>query len=175
MNITPQQAAAIRRLTRTANRRLERAAEKSKGQAKYLRSVVHKATGGAEKFSAATKGLSFEEAAKKLEILDRFLGRASSTRSGWEQTRLELVKRANEKLQQQGYDLSDDELAEIMIQTENAKGEEFYRAVNLVYAAKNSKKNWDPSIESIEKALQSKISDQKAYKRALKIMEAQRG
>lgn len=175
MNITPQQAQAIKKLTRTANRRLERAVERSAGQAKYLRSVIHKATGGAEKFSAATKGLTYEEAAKKLEILDRFLGRASSTRKGWEEVRLALVRKANEKLQQQGYDLTDDELAEIMIQTDNAKGEEFYRAVNLVYAAKHTKKNWDPSIEQIEKTLQSKISDQAAYRKALRIMEAQKG
>ena len=166
MNITPQQAAAIRKAVRAANRRIERAQAKSAGQARYIESVVKKATGGATKFSAATKGLTFEQAAAKIEQLNKFMSREATKRSGWEQTRLELVKKANQKLS--GYDLTDQELADIMIQVDSAKDIEFYRAINLVSAKKAELGNeWKGDYEQIVSAINQKIDYQQSLQMAL--------
>ena len=89
--VTQQQKAEIKRLTRQANRRIERA---TSGQRSYLESVVRKMTGtGAGKFSAAYKGLTERQAAAKIRKLEQFLyeedetgsriNKRSTTRSGW--------------------------------------------------------------------------------------------
>ena len=166
MNITPQQAAAIKKAVRAANRRIERAQEKSPGQARYLEAVVKKITGGATKFSAVTKGLTYEQAAKKIEMINKFMGREATKRTYWEKTRLEMVSRANKKLS--GYELTDQELADIMIQVESAKDIEFYRAVNLVSAAKADLGSaWQGDFKQISDAINQKIGYQQSLQMAL--------
>lgn len=166
MNITKQQSAAIKKATRAANRRIERAAVKSPGQARYLESVVKKMTGGSTKFSAATKGLTYEQAAKKIEMLNKFMAREATKRSGWEKLRLKAIQEANKKLS--GYDLTDQELADIMIQTDSSKDIEFYRAINLVTAKKAELGDeWSGDYEQISAAIGQKISYQQSLQMAL--------
>lgn len=162
--ITPQQVAEIKKLTRRANRRIERA---TGGQEAYLKSIVQRVTGGSSKFSAATKGLSFEQAAAKLEKLDRFLGTMSSTRKGWDWIRKEIVHKANQTLGQQGYDLTDEELAEILIQVDADNKREFYRAINLVTAKKVDIDKEELYPDEIAEAVAQKASFQQALKAAL--------
>lgn len=178
MNITPQQAAAIKKVVRAANRRIERAQEKSPGQARYIESVVKKATGGASKFSAVTKGLTYEQAAKKIEALNRFMAREATKRKGWEDIRLKAVHAANEKLE--GYELTDEELADIMIQVDDAGIVEYYRAVNLVTVEKkNQGKKWEGTYEQIEKAINqiNEVTKQRiSYQQSLQMaLEARPG
>lgn len=166
MNITPQQAAAIKKVVRAANRRLERAQEKSPGQARYIESLIRKMTGGSRKFSAATAGLTYEQAAKKIEMINKFMSREATKRTYWEKTRLEMVSRANKKLS--GYELTDQELADIMIQVENAKDIEFYRAVNLVSAAKAELGSaWQDDYQQIADAINQRINYQQSLQMAL--------
>lgn len=166
MNITPQQSAAIRKAVRAANRRIERAMEKSPAQARYLEAVVKKATGGSSKFSATTKGLSYEEAAKKIEMINKFMSREATKRSGWKEIKLKAVSAANEKLK--GYDLTDEELADIMIQTEDADIIEYYRAVNLVSVAKAKEGgSWQSDFDHIKDIIGQKISYQQSLQMAL--------
>lgn len=161
-DITQSQKNTIRQLTRTANRRIERATE---GQRKALGHYI-----GSEKFSAATKGLSYTEAQAKIENLNKFLSGESSTRKGWDALKARQVEKANKTFGKMGYDLTDEELANILIQVDTDNHQEYYRAVNLVQAAKDAAeltgKDWYGSEEEVEELLMSKIEAEDAFKLA---------
>ena len=163
--ITPLQAAMIKTLTRRANRRLERA---SAGQRRALEYYINKETGGAGKFSAATSGLSFIEARKKIAALERFLNAKSSTRAGWEQMKADAVKTANETLGLMGYEITDDELAIILQQIDTGDKVDYYDALDKVQAAKYKKGDeWTGSSKQIADAIAEQISSQQALKGAI--------
>ena len=161
MKISPQQIADIKKLVRAANRRLERA---TGGHERYIQSYIRRVTGGEEKFSARYKGLTAQEAEKKIEILKRFLDNDISKKKGWK----EFVKSVNEGLSKGGYELTDDEMADILDQIDQASNEEFYRAVNLVTAKKVEEgRSWDPTADKVAEAINQKIDFQGALKAAL--------
>lgn len=161
--MTKDQQKEIRTLTRRANRRLERASE---GQRSALEYYV-KAMTGADKFSAAYKGLSYAEAQAKIRNLQKFLNAKSSTIKGWKEIKAANVSKANATLQQQGYDLTDKELAEILQQVDTADRKDFYRAVNLVQAKKIEDDDWEGSSADIAAAIASKATAQQALERAI--------
>lgn len=164
-DITKEQKQQIRLMTRRANRRIERATE---GQRSALEYYVNKAT-GADKFSAATKGLTAEQAAAKIKTLERFLHGDSSTRAGWDRIKSENVRKANETLKTQGYDLTDEELAEVLEQVDTSSKKDFYKAINLVEAKKiESGEGWEGSPDEITAAITEKITYQRALEKALK-------
>ena len=164
MNITPQQAAEIKKLTRRANRRIERA---TGGQESYLESIVQRTT-GAKKFSAATKGLTYEQAAKKLKELDRFLGAKTSTITGWKKEKVENVRKGAESLGRQGYDITDEEFAEILKQIDAKNKQELYAAVNKVQAVKAAAgEEWTGSSQQIADAIAEKMTFQQALEAAI--------
>ena len=162
--ITPEQIKDIRTLTRRANRRIERA---TPGQRRMLEKYINRYTGvKAGKFSSSYKGLTYAQAQKKLEDLKRFLAAESSTRKGWDKIKREQIRKANEKLKQMDYDLTDEELTDVLEQLEEGNRSDFYRAVNLVSAAKDNK-GGTLSEEEIEEALNQKRSAQEALKEAI--------
>lgn len=163
-DITKEQKQQIRTLTRRANRRIERATE---GQRSALEYYVNKAT-GADKFSATTKGLSAEQAAAKIRDIERFLAGESSTRKGWDKIKEENVHKANETLKLQGYDLSNEELAEILEQVDTSSKKDFYKAINLVEAKKIEEgEGWEGSPDEITAAIAEKFTYQQALTKAL--------
>lgn len=162
--ITQLQSTMIRTLVRRANRRIERATE---GQRRALEYYIKKETGGEGKFSAAVSGLSFVQARRKIEALERFLNAKSTTRKGWEEMKAQAVKTANETLGFMGYDLTDKELAIILQQIDTKNGIDYYAAIDKVVAAKNRSKNWEATPDQIAEAISEKMSPQKALKEAL--------
>ena len=164
--MTKAQQEEIKLLTRRANRRLERAPQ---GQRKALEYYVQKAT-GATKFSAASKGFTYEQAELKLKTLRKFLEARSTTRKGWDAVKRENVRKANETLSEQGYDLTDEELAEILTQIDSSNRSELYRAVNLVQAAKQEAEEedlWEGSSKQIAETIGTKATAQEALKKAI--------
>lgn len=179
--ITTEQKKEIRRLTRAANRRLERATE---GQRRALEYYVKKSTGEI-KFNAITKGLTAQQASAKIETLRRFLTpEGLSTRKGWEKIKADIVSKSNATLTSQGYSLSDEELAEILEQVDTSNNKEYYRAINLVEAKKintnlkaekelekNPEANvsfWEGTKEQIAEAIAQKATYQQALTKALR-------
>ena len=162
--MTKQQQSEIKLLTRRVNRRLERASE---GQRKAMEHYI-----GAGKFSAASKGFSYEEAQAQIEKLNKFLGSKSTTKTGWKEIKQRNVTKANKTLGKMGLDLTDEELAEILIQIDTSNTQEYYRAVNLVQAAKDeaelSGDLWSGSEEQIADAIASKMEASEALEAALK-------
>lgn len=162
--ITQEQKNKIRELTRRANRRIERA---TGGQKSYLEHQVRKAT-GSTKFSAATKGLSYEQAQAKLEKLDKFLTAKTTKISDWKKLQKQSVSRANETLKGEGYNLTDEELADILEQIDSEDKREFYRAVNLVEAAKyEAGDDWEGTVDQIAEVIEQKVNAQEALEKAL--------
>lgn len=158
--ITRAQIQEIRTLTRRANRRIERA---TGGQKRALQYYARGA-----KFSAATKGMSTQQGQAQIEKLKRFLGAPSTTIRGWEKIKRENVRKANETLQNMGYELTDEELADILEQLEDDSRKEFYKAVNLVEAAKQKAgDDWEGTEEQIQEAIMEKATAQQALKEAL--------
>lgn len=168
---TQQQIKALRTLTRRANRRLERA---TPGQRTALEYFVRNYTGGAGKFSAAAKGLSFEEVALKLKNLDKFLGAKTTTRKGWDEVKADNVHKANERLKSKGYTLTDEELAEIFIQIDEASLREKYRVINLVEAKKLeavASGEWDFNKTIVSDFIANKASEQQSFKKLIAARE----
>lgn len=162
--ITEAQKRAIRQSTRAANRRLERATE---GQRAALQKYI-----GAEKFSSATKGMNYQQAAAQIEKLNKFLDAKSSTRKGWKEIKEKSIANANKTLTLQGYNLTDEELADILEQLEDNRKQDFYRAVNLVSAEKaETGDDWAGTTAQITAAIEQKASYQEALTRALKARE----
>ena len=161
-------AQTIKTLTRRANRRLERASE---GQRKALEYYV-----GQEKFSAATKGLNTQQVQMKLESLEKFLGGKSTTKTGWKEIKTANVAKANETLRKEGYTLTDEELANILIQVDTSNTQAKYRAINLVQAAKNKAELegdiWSGSEEQISDAIAEKMEASEALEAALQSRKA---
>lgn len=176
-SITEAQIKAIRTLTRRANRRLERA---TPGQLNYLEQYVKRMTGGS-KFSGATKGLSYYEAAAKLKSLESFLSHeGTTTRRGWEIIKKKSIPKTRKTLKGEGYNLTDQELAELLEQADIETRTEFYRAINLVQAAKDrGKKSWEGSAEQIAEVLSraaaEKVEAQEALEAALLLRPKLRG
>ena len=166
--MTKQQQSEIKLLTRRANRRLERA---SAGQRKALEFYI-----GGKKFSAASKGFSYEQAQAQIEKLNKFLAGKSTTKTGWKEIKMANVAKANKTLGKMGLDLTDEELAEILIQVDTSNTQEYYRAVNLVQAAKDeaelSGDIWSGSEEQIAEAIASKMEASEALEAALKSRKA---
>ena len=166
--LTKQQQAEIKLLTRRANRRIERASE---GQRKAMKHYI-----GGEKFSAASKGFSYEQAQAQIEKLNKFLSGKSTTKAGWKEVKKANVAKANKKLGKMGLDLTDEELAEILIQVDTSNTQEYYRAVNLVQAAKDEAEMsgdlWSGSEEQIADAIAQKMEASEALEAALKSREA---
>ena len=185
-SMTKAQQKAIRTLVRRANRRIERA---SAGQRSALEYFVQKAV-GKNKWSAATKGYTSEQANLLLSQLKKFLTAQSTTKRGWEYTDFEkgigrhtnqgwiAMKQANVStaagtLSTMGYDISEDELAEILKQIDAKDRSEFYRAVNLVQAKKEEKGDkWKGSSKQIREALEEKATAQEALDKAIKARDA---
>lgn len=170
--ISDFQKGEIARLTRLANRRIERA---EGGQKAYLEYWVDQMT-GAKQFSAATKGLTFMEAQSKLHKLYKFMDYKGSTKKGWKELKKLSVEKTREKLNLMDYDLTDEELADILEQLDSKKRKDFYLVVNKVQAANDAAgSEWSGSANEIADAVSAQISEQneyqEAYKRALKVRE----
>ena len=166
--MTKEQQSEIKLLTRRANRRIERA---SAGQRKAMEYYI-----GSDKFSAASKGFSYEQAQAQIEKLNKFLAGRSTTKTGWKEVKQANVSKANKTLGKMGYDLTDEELAEILIQIDSSNTESFYRSINLVQAAKYEAELegdiWKGTSDQISEAIAQKMEASEALEAALRGREA---
>lgn len=173
---TKEQAAAIKKLVRAANRRIERAYEqRDYGHARAMEYWVKKAI-GEKKWSAATKDMTETQAADLLEKLNVFMGAKSTKRTEWKTMKRENIKEAAEVLKNKKgvhYNLTDAELAraleiygdmypDIVIHTKEQGRRQFYLIVSKVQAAKDKSGGMDLDDRAIVSALVSSMSDQEA-------------
>ena len=166
MDITKGQIKEIQMLVRAANRRLERAVG---GQKDYIKSQIKVLT-GSEKFSAKYKGLTSTQAQKKIEMLNKFMENKITKKKAWPAFKADAIRKSNIGITAQGYNLTDEELADILDQIEEGINEEFYRAVNLVHAEKIiNRDKWEATSDKVAAVLNQKIEFQDALAQALRI------
>ena len=177
MKISKELYAELRRLTRAAQRRMERA---TPGQRRALEFYVKQAT-GSTKWSSSAAGMSTQQANARIQQLRKFMGyneqnkqveQVTSTRKGWEAIKESNVAKANATFgkRRAGHNLIDDEMAEILMQLGDPTKKEFYHAVNKVQAMKGYMgEKWKGDANDISKALAQKWSAQDAYRRALDV------
>lgn len=187
--ITKQQIAEIRKKTRAANRRIERASEGARRGYEYL---VGRAYGdvNVKKWSSAYKGMSYQQAQAQIEKLNRFLESDYTKIRGWRALKEANVSAALRKIagRQKGFnlsqeeldkifkqfsdtvDISDEELAELHMSREEATRREKYRVINLMVATKQAKGAF--SAADISEAMADKFQWQKAYRAGLNARKA---
>ena len=148
MKISKELYAELRRLTRTAQRRMERA---TPGQRRALEFYVKQAT-GSTKWSSAASGMTTQQANARNQQLRQFLGydeqnrqaeQVTSTRKGWESIKASNVEKANATFgrRRAGHNSTDEEMAEI---AKLDKGVRYYHCTDeqlVQFAA------WRPEFE----------------------------
>ena len=166
--MTREQYKEIRKLTRKAQRRMERATE---GHRRAMEFSVQRAI-GSTKWSSAVKGFSYQEAEQRISALSEFLKSEYTKIRPWNALKQENVEKARRTLEDRysGFNLTDEELADIFKQVGDKQRSEKYRAINLVVAAKAKKGELVPKLssEEISKAISEKVSYEAAYRRALR-------
>lgn len=165
----------LRTLARRANRRLERATEGQRSALEHYMRGYHTREKDGQLFFKAGKAQNLNEARARYREMQDFLSGQLSTRRGWEE-----IKKANiaagagtarEKL---GYDLTDEEFAQIVKETGGESSKAFYRAMENVTAIKYEMKAAKVERESrewnrkITEAITERIDDQQATERLIR-------
>lgn len=171
MPVTKQQQAALTKLARAANRRLERATE---GQRKSLEHNIEKY----HTQRSESRGLVFQQGKAKNEReyrqrmaeLNAFMKAKTSTRKGWEELRKSNLKSATESLTNAGYDITDEEL-DIVLQEIGGSSKAFYRVLENIQAMKEGPED-ELSAEEVRKAINDRRSD---YKITLQMIQKRKG
>ncbi len=167
MAITSEMQKDLANKARAANRRLERA---SKGQRRaleyYIRGYAVRQRGEYIVFKQG-KAKTEAEYKKRMQELEDFMNAESSTKKGWKALKERQVKAAGETLRDEGSNLTDDELANVLIELNrdgDSKGGSdviFQAAVqNVEIEKRNAGKNWTGSDQQIRDAINSRRSAQ---------------
>lgn len=168
MALTEKMQSELRNLARAANRRIERASE---GQRKaleyYLRNYHTRERANGMRVFQQGAAKNEDEYETRMKELRKFMGTEDrptiSRRKRWEELKRQNVEDAGKTIRKSAnYDLSDDELATILEETDAEHGTtEFYRALENVQIAKNKAgSEWDPSPEAITEAVNTRRDDQ---------------
>lgn len=142
INVTQNQQQSLAKLARAANRRLERATEGQRAALDYYLKTYHTREGAHGMVFQQGKAKSQREYNQRMAELKAFMEGETSTRKGWEELKQSNIEKGGDTLRNRGYDITDEELAVIIMETggkKQASGREFYRALNNVQAARNAK------------------------------------
>ena len=166
MALTAEMQRELASRARAANRRLERATEGQRAALEHYTRQYHTRVrdNGMIVFQQGKAKTEAEYKARMRE-LDLFMGTAEdptiSKRSEWERVKKENVRKAGDTLREGGADITDDELAVILEETEGGSTADFYKALANVEIAKNSgDSEWTPSREKIKEAITARRSAQ---------------
>lgn len=126
--ITREQFNELDKLAKKANQRL---ASMKEGQREAVSYYTH-----GKKFSRRIPRTKAEYN-QRMRELDRFLNAEQTTRRGWERIKRTAVESAGETLRnEREYNLTDDELANILKEMEKKSLKQFYRILDIVQAKK---------------------------------------
>lgn len=161
---------AFRNLVRTANRRLERAGEGQRAALEHYMQGYHVRTNdeGEMRFSAAAPKNAAELRQRTAE-LEKFMAGKTSTKRGWSRVQQEASSKAQEKLGQMGYDVTDEELKNIAKET-GGHNAAFYRALEQITAEKleNEYEDMFDDEEELAEEIELRRTDQEITERLLR-------
>lgn len=181
MAITSEMQRELAKKARAANRRLERASEGQRRALEYyIRGYAVRQRGEYIIFQQG-KAKSEAEYKKRMQELEDFMQAESSTKKGWKALKERQVRAAGETLRDEGSNLTDDELANVLIELNrdgDSKGGSdviFQAAVqNVEIAKRKAGKNWTGSDQQIRDAINSRRSAQERVQTLLKLRRAEK-
>lgn len=164
----------FRNLVRAANRRLERAGTGQKAALEHYMSGYHTRTNdeGELRFSAAAPKTAAEMRQRTAE-LEKFMAGKTSTKRGWSDVQQRATSKAQEKLGQMGYDVTDEELKNIAKET-GGHNAAFYRALEQITAEKleNEYEEMFDDEEELFGEIELRRTDQEITERLLRARNA---
>lgn len=164
----------FRNLVRAANRRLERAGAGQKAALEHYMSGYHTRTNdeGELRFSAAAPKTAAEMRQRTAE-LEKFMAGKTSTKRGWSDVQQRATSKAQEKLQDMGYDVTDEELRNIAKET-GGHNAAFYRALEQITAEKleNEYEEMFDDEEELFGEIELRRTDQEITERLLRARNA---
>ena len=164
----------FRNLVRAANRRLERAGAGQKAALEHYMSGYHTRTNdeGELRFSAAAPKTAAEMRQRTAE-LEKFMAGKTSTKRGWSNVQQKATSKAQEKLGQMGYDVTDEELKNIAKET-GGHNAAFYRALEQITAEKleNEYEEMFDDEEELFGEIELRRTDQEITERLLRARNA---
>ena len=164
----------FRNLVRAANRRLERAGAGQKAALEHYMSGYHTRTNdeGELRFSAAAPKTAAEMRQRTAE-LEKFMAGKTSTKRGWSRVQQEASSKAQEKLGQMGYNVTDEELKNIAKET-GGHNAAFYRALEQITAEKleNEYEGMFDDEEELYDEIELRRTDQEITERLLRARNA---
>ena len=174
MALTAEMQRELAARARAANRRIERATEGQRAALEHYTRQYHtrQRDNGMRVFQQGKARTEAEWKARMRE-LDLFMGTAEdptiSKRSEWERVKKQNVEKAGETLREEGSDITDDELAMILEETEGGSTADFYKALANVEIAKATADEWQPTKENVREAVNARRS---AQERATQLIKA---
>ena len=160
----------FRNLVRAANRRLERAGAGQKAALEHYMSGYHTRTNGEGelRFSAAAPKTAAEMRQRTAE-LEKFMAGKTSTQRGWSDVQARATSKAQEKLGQMGYDVTDEELKNIAKET-GGHNAAFYRALEQITAEKleNEYEDMFDNEEELAEEIELRRTDQEITERLIR-------
>ena len=171
---TKNELREFRNLVRAANRRLERAGEGQQSALEHYMQGYHTRTNdeGELRFSAAAPKNAAEMRQRTAE-LEKFMAGKTSTKRGWERVQAEATSKAQEKLGEMGYDVTDEELRNIAKET-GGHNAAFYRALEQITAEKleNEFEIMFDDEEELFEEIEQRRTDQEITERLLRARNA---
>lgn len=154
-------------LARAANRRIERATPGQRQALEhYLKGYHTRERDNGMRVFQQGKAKSISEYKQRMKELRKFMGTEEeptiSRRSEWEKVKKAAVEKAGETIRKkQGYNITDDELSNILQEAHLADSTEFYKALANVEISKNEAGDfWNATRNEIAKALESRRTAQ---------------
>lgn len=166
MTLTAEMQHELANLARAANRRIERATPGQRQALEhYLKGYHTRERDNGMRVFQQGKAKSVSEYKQRMKELRKFMGTEEeptiSRRSEWEKVKREAVEKAGETIRKQGYNITDDELSNILQEAHLADSTEFYKALANVEISKNEAGDfWNATRNEIAKALESRRTAQ---------------
>ena len=176
--ISKSQQAELRKRARAANERIRTASENAQKAYEHYTEKYHtyKSKKGERLFKTGAAKTEAEYR-QRMKELDAFLGSKYTTTGGWKKAVNKALQNANKKLDKMGYDVTEEELANVIKETGGAKKNPaaFYRALENLTAEKIlNELDEDIEDEDFGEEIEDRLSDQQAAEALIKAREEQK-
>lgn len=174
--ITKAQQAELKKQARAANERIRGATESQQAAYQYYTSKYHTYKSKNDELLFRTGQAKTEkEYRQRMDELKKFLKSDYTTKSGWKKIQQEALSRSQDKLSEMGYDVTEEEIANIARET-GGHNAAFYRALENITAQKLMDEWEDEDFfrydeDDFEQELEQRRTDQEAAELLIRARE----
>lgn len=169
--ITKEQQAELRKKARAANERIRKASGSAQRAYEHYTRKYHTYTSKkGERLFRTGAAKTEAEFRQRMRELDDFLKSDYTTKSGWQKSRKRGLSKAIETLENMGYDVTEEELANIIQETggSSQRSAAFYRALENLTIEKLQKRYSEMKDEEFEEEIAERRTDQQAAEALIK-------